>query len=105
MSYVAVTYVGKWSPGEIIGEALTDEQAGRLLRKGRIKLLVALVEKPAPEPEPAAEAAKAEEAAQEPEAEAEAEETVDAEPLEIDAADALVTAPKPKKTTKARAKK
>ena len=103
MSYVAVNYVGKWSPGEIIGEALTDEQAGRLLRKGRIKLLVTLEEKPAPEPEPepAAEATPAEEAAEEPET----EETVDAEPLEIDAADALVTAPKPKKTTKARAKK
>lgn len=96
MSYVAVTYVGKWTPGEIITDELTDEQAARLLKKGAVKLMVNVIQQPEPcQPEPKA---AAEEKQEQPAEEAEA-------PLEIDAADALVTTPKPKRTTKARTRK
>lgn len=98
MIYAAVTYVGRRSPGELIGDELTGEQAARLLKKGVIR---AITEEDGPQEEPAPpEAPEPGEAAapeEEPEAEA-------GEPLEIDAADALVTAPKPKKT-KARTRK
>ncbi len=96
MSYVAVTHVGKWTPGEIIDEKLTQEQAGRLLDKGAIKLMVTPVALPQEEP-PAPPAPPAPEAEEQPEEEADV-------PMEIDAADALVTKPTPKRT-KARTRK
>lgn len=89
MQYAATIYVGKWTPGEIISEELTEEQVKRLLQKGAIR---ALGENPAPEAP--AEAPDEEPAAPEPEAPAEAPEV---DLLDIDAADALVKKPTARK--------
>lgn len=89
--FVALIYVGRWTPGEIIGEELTEAQAERLLKMGAIRRTDAPEPAtPAPETECATEApvtAKAQEAEEE-----------EVEAPVIDVADTLATAPSaPKK--------
>jgi hypothetical protein len=88
MTYAAIGYVGKWTPGEIITDGLTDEQAERLLKKGAIR---ALGEQPAPEPPAQPEAPVT--AQPEPD---DTPEQADADLLDIDAAEALVRKPRRK---------
>lgn len=102
--YVALIYVGHWTPGEIIDEALTEAQAERLLKMGAIRRTDA-PEAAAPAPEADTPEAEAAEEADAPKAEAAEEadalEAEDAEEVEapvIDVADTLATAPSaPKK--------
>lgn len=88
MSYIALRYVGRWTPGEVIREPLTDAQADHLLRVGAIR---ALGEEPGDAPAPAPEAP---EPSPDPGPAAEAAAPEEDVPAVIDVDDTVVAAPK-----------
>ena len=85
--YIALHYIGnRYTPGEVIGDDLPEETLKRLLEKGAVKLVPDADEPKAQTEAPEAPAEAAEEAAAD-------DEGADIEPPEIDATEALVTAP------------